>query len=133
MSGAVPQTVEIVGQPEKQGLADLRGQAAPRRARGELAFDGREDGFDLRALPLWFFGKSAEHLIANRAVRDTPAPGGDNALRSQALPNMFVVGLGVQLRIREHPTDRSAACRHIEHNTASNCGWVNGCLLKRVR
>jgi hypothetical protein len=47
MSGAVPQTVEIVGQPEKQGLADLRGQAAPGRARGELAFDGREDGFDL--------------------------------------------------------------------------------------
>jgi hypothetical protein len=71
MSGALPQTVEIVGQPEKQGLADLRGQAAPGRARGELAFDGREDGFDLRALPVWFFGKSAEHLIANRAVRDS--------------------------------------------------------------
>jgi hypothetical protein len=58
MSGAVPQTVEIVGQPEKQGLADLRGHAAPRGARGELAFDGREDGFDLSALPVRFFGKA---------------------------------------------------------------------------
>jgi len=76
MSGAVPQTVEIVGQPEKQGLADLRGQAAPGHARGELAFDGREDGFDLSALPEWFFGKGAEHLIPDSTVRDAPPPCG---------------------------------------------------------
>src|SRR5216684_2795438 len=114
MSCAVPQTVEIVGQAEKQGLADLRGQAAPGRARGELAFDGREDGFDLSALPVWFFGKGAEHLIPDSTVRDAPPPCGDNALRSQALPNMFVVGFGIKLRIREHHTDGSAACRHIE-------------------
>ena len=121
MSGAVPQTVEIVGQPEKQGLADLRGQTAAGRARGELAFDSREHAFDLGALPVRFFRKSAEHLIPDGTVRDTPAPCGDNAFRSQALPNMFVVGFGIKLRIREHHTDRSAAGRHIEQPRQSTC------------
>jgi hypothetical protein len=114
MSKAMPQAVEVVGQAEKQGLADLGSQAAPGCARGELAFDSREHAFDLGALPIRFFRKGAEHLIANSAIRDTPAPGGNNALRSQALPNMFVVSFGIKLRIREHHTDRSAAGRHIE-------------------
>src|SRR5713101_5491209 len=113
-SETMPQAVEVVGQPEQQGLADLRCQASPRGARGELTFDSGEDAFDLGALPIRFFRKGAEHLIANRAVRDTPAPRGDNALGSQALPNVLVVGFGVKLRIREHHTDRSAARRHVE-------------------
>ncbi len=78
----MPQTVEIVGKAEQQGLADLRGQAAAGRTGGELAFDGREDAFDLGTLPIRFLRKGAEHLIANSAVRNTPSPGGDNALRS---------------------------------------------------
>src|SRR5713101_3147524 len=40
------QAVNVVGQAEEQGLADLRGQAAPRGARGELAFDGGESTID---------------------------------------------------------------------------------------
>ncbi len=110
----MPQAVEVVGQAEQQGLADLRGQAAPGGARGELAFDGREDAFDLGALAVRFFRKGSEHLIPNGAIRDTPAPRGNDALRSQALPNVLVVGFGVKLRICEHHTDRSAARRHIE-------------------
>src|SRR5437660_433542 len=114
VNAAMPQAVNVVGQTEQQGLADLGSQAAPGGARGELAFDGREHAFDLGALPIRFFRKSAEHLIADSTVRDTPAPSGNDALGSQALPNIFVVGFGVELRIREHHTDRSAARRHIE-------------------
>src|SRR5882724_8579226 len=76
---AMPQAIEVVGKAEQQGLADLGGQAASGCARGEFAFDGGEDAFDLGALPIRFLRKGAEHLIANSAVRDTPAPGGDNA------------------------------------------------------
>src|SRR5467141_1089313 len=102
MGETMPQAVDVVGQAEQQGLADLGGQAASGCARGELAFDGGEHDFDLVALPIRFFRKSSEHLIANGTVRNTPASRGDNALRSQALPNVLVVGFGVKLRIRQH-------------------------------
>src|SRR6267142_2354660 len=69
----MPQAVHVVGKAEQQGLADLGGQAASGCARGEFAFDGGEDAFDLGALPIRFLRKGAEHLIANSAVRDTPA------------------------------------------------------------
>src|ERR1700704_1083026 len=62
MGETMPQAVDVVGQAEQQGLADLGGQAAPGCARGELAFDGGEDAFDLVALPIRFFRKSSEHL-----------------------------------------------------------------------
>src|SRR6266446_2708530 len=110
----MPQAVNVVGQAEQQGLTDLGGQAAPGCARGELAFDGREDAFDLVALPIRFFRKGSEHLIPNGTVRNPPASRRNNALRSQALPNVFVVGFRVKLRIREHHTDGRAARRHIE-------------------
>src|SRR5229473_2211595 len=110
----MPQAVNVVGQAEQQGLTDLGGQAAPGCARGELAFDGGEHAFDLVALPIRFFRKGAEHLIPNGTVRNPPASRRNNALRSQALPNVFVVGFRVKLRIREHHTDGRAARRHIE-------------------
>jgi hypothetical protein len=109
----MPQAVEVVGKAEQQRLADLGDQAASGCARREFAFDGRENAFDLGALPIRFFRKGAEHLIANGAIRDTPAPRGNDALRSQALPKVHVVGFGVKLRIGQHHTDGSAACRHI--------------------
>jgi hypothetical protein len=52
------QAVGVVGKAEQQGLADLRGQAVSRCARGELAFDSRENTFDLGALPYGFFGRA---------------------------------------------------------------------------
>src|SRR6266478_1814628 len=107
----MPQAVNVVGQAEQQGLTDLGGQAAPGCARGELAFDGGEHAFDLVALPIRFFRKGAEHLIPNGTVRNPPASRRNNALRSQALPNVFVVGFRVKLRIREHHTDGRAARR----------------------
>src|SRR5882672_4475252 len=114
LSKPMPQAVHVVGKAEQQGMADLGGQAASRCARGEFAFDGGEDAFDLGALPIRFFRKGSEHLIPNGAIRDTPAPRGNDALRSQALPNVLVVGFGVKLRIRQHHPEGRAACRHIE-------------------
>ena len=110
----MPQAVNVVSKTEQQGLADLGGQAASGCARGEFAFDRREDAFNLGTLPIRFFRKGAKHLIPNGAVGDPPAPRGNDALGSQALPNVLVVGFGIKLRIREHHTDGSAACRHIE-------------------
>jgi hypothetical protein len=52
---------------------------------------------------------------------DTLAPGEDNAPRSRALPNVLMIGFGVQLRIRQHHTEGSAACRHIEQPRQSAC------------
>jgi hypothetical protein len=120
-SAPMPQAVEVVGQAEEQGLADLGVQAASRCARGELAFDSGEDAFDLGALPIRFFRKGSEHLIPNDAIGDTPAPRGNDALGSQALPNVQVVGFGVKLRIRQHHTEGNAACRHIEQPRQSTC------------
>jgi hypothetical protein len=116
MNETMPQAVEVVGKAEQQSLADLRGQAASRGARGELAFDGRENAFDLGALAVRFFRKGSEHLIPNGAVGDTPAPRGNDALRSQALPNVFVIGFRVKLRIRQHHTKGSASCRRIQQS-----------------
>src|ERR1700731_73574 len=112
----MPQAVEVVGKAEQEGLANLGGQAASGSARGELAFDRRENAFDLGALAVRYFRKGSEHLIPNGAVGDTPAPRGNDALRPQALPNVLVVGFGVKLRIRQHHTEGSASCRHIEQS-----------------
>ena len=73
-------------------MADLGGQAASGGARGELTFNGREKAFDLGALAVRFFRKGSEHLIPNGTVGDTPAPRGNAALRSQALPKVLVIG-----------------------------------------
>jgi hypothetical protein len=54
----MPEAVEVADKTEQQGLADLDGQAAPGGSRGELAFNDRENGFDLGALPVGFFGKA---------------------------------------------------------------------------
>src|SRR6266850_8228514 len=115
----MPQAIEVVGKAEQQGLADLGGQAASGCARREFAFDGGEDAFDLGTLPIRFFRKGAEHLIANGAIRDTPAPRGNDALRSHALPNVLVVGFGVKLRICQHPPEGNTACRHVEQSRQS--------------
>src|SRR5713226_6829757 len=129
----MPQAVNVVGQAEQQSLADLGGQAAPGGARGELAFDGGEDAFDLGALPIRFFRKGAEHLIPNGAVGDTPAPRGNDALGSQALPNVLVVGFGIKLRIREHHTDRSAACRRWRQKWAGADGAAADARFLAIR
>src|ERR1700676_1311283 len=59
----MPQAVNVVGKAEQERLANLGGQAASGCARGELAFDRRENAFDLGALPVRFFRKGSEHLI----------------------------------------------------------------------
>src|SRR5712664_63944 len=117
----MPQAVNVVGKAEQERLANLRGQAASGSARGEFAFDRRENAFDLGALAVRFFRKGAEHLIPNGAIRDTPAPRGNDALGSQALPNVLVVGFRVKLCIRQHHTEGSASCCHIEQPRQRTC------------
>jgi hypothetical protein len=114
MAPRVPQAIEVVSEAEQQGLANLRGQAAPRSARRKFAFDHRENGFDLRALPILFPWKSPVHLVAEGSFRDAPARvRRDDALRSQALPNVLVVGFRVELGIRQHQADGRASSRRI--------------------
>jgi hypothetical protein len=109
----MPWAVEIVGKAEQERLANLRGQISSGCSRGELAFDRRENALDLGALAVRFFRKGSEHRIPNGAVGDTVAPRGKDTLRSQALPKVLVMGLGVELRIRQHQPEGSASCRHI--------------------
>src|SRR5258707_6157838 len=102
----VPQAVEVISQAEQQGLADLRTQAATRSAGGEFALDHRKDRFDLRALSIALLRKLLVHLSTENAFGNTPARlRRDNALRSPALPNMLVVGLGIKLGIRQHQAE----------------------------
>lgn len=108
----MPQAIEIVGKAEEKGLA----KATPRGPRRKLAFDHRKDGFHLAALPIRFFRKGAVHLIANGAIGDPPALGGDDAPGSQALPNVLVVGFRIKLRIRQHQADGRASCRHVQQS-----------------
>lgn len=46
---------KVVGKVEQPRLADLHSQAASGRAGGRLAFNRREDGFDLGTLAVWVF------------------------------------------------------------------------------
>ncbi len=113
---SMPQAIEIIGEAEEEGLANLGGQATPRGTRGEFTFDDRKDGFDLGALPVRFFREGAVHLIANGAIGDPPALGGDDAPSPQALPNVLVMGFGVKLRIRQHHANGRASCRHVQQS-----------------
>ncbi len=114
VSPRVPQAIEVVSEAEQQGLADLRGQAASRSARRKFAFDYRENGFDLRALPITFLWKRPAHRVAQGSFRNAPAGvRRDDALRSPALPNVLVIGFGIELGIGQHPAEGRASCGRI--------------------
>jgi hypothetical protein len=70
----MPQAVEVIGEPEEQGLADLHGQAAAGGAGRQFSLNHREDGFDLGSLCVLFLRKSPVHLITN-------SPSGEAAAR----------------------------------------------------
>src|SRR3972149_6682241 len=69
MNPKLPQAIEVVDEAEQQGLANLRCPAAPRSARRKLAFDHRENSFDLSALPIAVPRKNPAFLISERLVR----------------------------------------------------------------
>ncbi len=103
----MPQVVEVVGEPEEQGLADLHGQAAAWGARRKFSFDHREDGFDLGSLSVLFLRKSSVHLITNSPSRDAAARfGGNDATGSPALPDIFVISFGIEPGIGQHLAHR---------------------------
>src|SRR5260370_40837898 len=114
MTPRVPQAIEVVSEAEEEGLANLRLQAAPRSARRKFAFNHRENGFDLGALPIVFPWKSPMHLVADGSLRNAPARvRRDDALRSPALPNVLVVGFRIELGIRQHQAEGRASSRRI--------------------
>ena len=103
----MPQAVEVVGEPEEQGLADLHWQAAAGGAGRKFSFDHREDGFDLGSLSVLFLRKSPVHLITNSPSRDAAARfGGNDATGSPALPDIFVIRFGIELGIGQHLAHR---------------------------
>jgi len=93
----VPQAVEVEGKTEQECLANLNRQAAARGPRGQFAFYRGEGGFDLDTLAVGLRGKVAEHQIANFAVGYTATLGRDDALCSQTLPNVLMIGFGMRL------------------------------------
>ena len=110
----MPQAIEVVGEAEEQCLTDLRLQTAARRTGGEFAFHHREDRFHLRSLSIGLVRKSAIHLTAKDSSRNTPARlCRNNALRAAALPNVLMVGFGIELGIRQHQPQWRAADRSI--------------------
>src|SRR5437879_891740 len=112
--GAMPQAVEVVGESEQEGLSDLHDQATARSARRQLAFHHREDGFYLRPLSVLFLRKLAIHLPAQRSLRNTPTwLRWTNTLHPPALPNMQVIGFGIELGIGQHQAQWCASCRRI--------------------
>src|SRR5258708_22115621 len=121
MTPRVPQAIEVVSEAEQQGLANLRCQAAPRSARRKFAFNHRENGFDLGALPIVFPWKSPMHLVADGSLRNAPARvRRDDALRSPALPNVLVVGFRIELGIRQHQAEGRASSRRDRKSTRLN-------------
>src|SRR5580692_10248376 len=112
-TAAVPQAIEVISEPEQQGLANLRCQMAPRSARGKFPFDHREDGFNLGAGRILFPWKSPVHLATDSSSGEAPAKvRRDDATRAQALPNVLMVGFGVELRIGQHQGEAHVRWRH---------------------
>src|SRR3970040_158321 len=117
-----PQAIEVVGEAEQQGLANLRCQAAPRSARRKLAFDHRENSFHLRAWPIVFLWKGPVHLVPKGSLGNAPARvGWDDTPRAQALSNVLVGGFGIELGIRQHHSDGYASSCRIHQPRQSPC------------
>jgi len=113
-SGAKPETVEVVGESEKEGLSDLPDQATTGSACRQLAFYHREDGFYLRPWSVRFLRKIAIHLPAQRSLRNTPTGlCRNNTLRPPALPNRQGIGFGIELGLGQHQAQWCESCRRI--------------------
>ena len=97
------EAVEVAGESEKEGLSDLRDKVGSRSTRRELAFHHREDGFYLGPLSVLFLWRMAIPLPAQRSLRSTPTwLCRNNILRPPALPNLQVIGFGIELGIGQH-------------------------------
>ena len=103
----MPQAVEVIGEPEEQGLADLHGPAAAGGAGRQFSLNHREDGFDLGSLSVLFLRKSPVHLITNSPSGEAAARfAGKDATGSPVLPDIFMISLGIELGISQHLAPR---------------------------
>ena len=103
----MPQAVEVIGEPEEQGLADLHGPAAAGGAGRQFSFHPREDGCDLGSLCVLFLRKSPVPLITNSPSGEAAARfGGKDATGSPVLPDIFMISLGIELGISQHLAPR---------------------------
>ena len=92
----MPETVEVVGESEKEGLSDLQDQATTGSACRQLAFYHREDGFYLRPWSVRFLRKIAIHLPAQHSLRNTPTwLCRNNTLRPMRANNMGTADQGL--------------------------------------
>jgi hypothetical protein len=112
----VLQAVEIVGEPEQQGLTTLREQEATRGAAGELAFSNGEDGLDQCASTV----EAAWKVVAHLRTYPVDAPsllaafGRDDAAGSEPLADVRVVEFGIELGVCQHQTDGADAVRGVD-------------------
>ena len=103
----MPQAVEVIGEPEEQGLADLHGPAAAGGVGRLFSFHPREDGCDLGSLCVLFLRKSPVPLITNSPSGEAAARfGGKDATGSPVLPDIFMISLGIELGISQHLAPR---------------------------
>lgn len=110
----MPEAIKVEAQAEQQRLLDLSAQAAARSARGQLAFDDRDHGLDLGALPIQPLRKSPPHLAADAHSAAAPALGGNDAARAQLSTNMHMVLLGVELGVGQHQAQGRDALGRID-------------------
>ena len=130
MNPKLPQAIEVVDEAEQQGLANLRCQAAPRSARRKLAFDHRENSFDLSALPIAVPRKSPAFLISERLVRKggfepprlTAPPPQDGASASSATSARGMKTIRKSISPRPKTCQQPAAARRAVA-TCSRAAW----------
>jgi len=109
------QAVKVEGQPERQGLADLREQATPGSAGRELPFGGGEDAFHQRPSPLERLGEVRAHLGADsvQVPNSFPASGRNHTLHPHLLADVAMVAFAVELGVGEHQADRGHVSRRL--------------------
>lgn len=98
------EAVEIEGQAEQQGLANLGHEAATRCFRGELAFDDREHRFYFGAWPIQFVRKLTVHLVANLSVGNAASASGNDTAGPQRGADVPVIAFPSRTPRRPAPS-----------------------------
>ena len=101
------QPIQIETQSEQQGLAHLSGQGSTWGAGREFSFDRREQALDQGAAAVNPLRERPPHLGAHAmyAPGFLSTLGGNHALRSEALADVGVIALAVELRVCQHHPD----------------------------
>lgn len=102
------EAIDVVGQPQQEGLETLGCQRPARRSGGELALDRREDAVHQRPLAVQRPWELSLHLGTNTLpspVSSAP-PGRDDAVGPHYFTDMTAVALAVEFRIGQDQAKR---------------------------